>query len=190
MHLVEYVDSVARDAFHGTSKSKAERIKKTREFIPSKGPDCYLGDGVYFFEEAKSLAERWARKQCSGQGIGIIVAEIQLGKCLNLLNADHRNLIKLTYEKIRLEILRQAISRTPRSFNGIRFPETPEGINDAIVINFYASKIDPTIETVRSYFTWGKEKIFKGSRIYEWHGVICVRKRENILNFRMVYGGP
>jgi len=167
--MVKYINKVVPDAFHGTSKTIAEHIIRTKKFKPSTGNDCFLGDGIYFFEAGKEHAKWWAHNRYPGQQIGIIIAEIQLGKCLDLSDPVHLELVKLTKNKI---------EKT----------EFAKKITDTLVINFLTNKIDIEIETVRGYFPSSpKEKIFEGSRIYQYlHIVICVKRQENILTFNLI----
>lgn len=171
MTSVEYIYKVVPDAFHGTSKSNAENILRTKKFILSRSEDCYLGDGIYFFEGAQSLAEWWAKKQNPDKQVGIILASIQLGRCLDLANPDHRNLVKGVGERIKRR-------------------KDKEEISDALILNLITTKIEPEIETIRGIFPGGKGKIYYGSRIYDRiHIMICVKKATNILKFKITYGG-
>jgi hypothetical protein len=167
--MVKYIDKVVPDTFHGTSKTIAEHIVRTKKFIPSSGEDCFLGDGIYFFEAGKERAKWWARRRYRGQQIGIIIAVIQLGRCLDLSDPTHVELVKLTEREI---------EKT----------NVAKKITDTLVINFLTNKIDKEIETVRGYFPgYYAEKIFEGSRIYQYlHVVICVKRQENILTFNLI----
>jgi len=169
--MVQYSNKLIRDAFHGTSKANAESIIQSRRFIYSRGEDCYLGDGVYFFESGLEHAKWWAEKKFSGQQIGIIIAHIQLGKCLELGNPQCIELIRLA--KAQIETARFS-----------------ERITDAFVINFITAIIDRQIETVRGYFpVKATGKIFPGSHIYANVRVtICVKKYDNILHYNILEG--
>ena len=171
MNGIEYVDKLIPDAYHGTSKSNASNIEVNKKFIPSRGPDLFLGDGIYFFEGTKSLAEWWARKNFPNEEIGIIIAEIQLGRCLDLTIPEYRDLVKNAKCKIEKQ-------------------ELKENITDTLVINFICAIIEPEIETVRYISKRGAlTKIYPGSRIYDSiHIAICVKKTNNILNFKIING--
>jgi hypothetical protein len=166
--MIEFISKVIPDAYHGTSRANAETIVRTRRFLPSTGGNCFLGDGIYFFESGKEHAKWWARRQYRWAQIGIIVANIQLGKCLELGNKAHVELVKMVKQKLEQK-------------------GYVEGVTDAFTINFLTKEIDTEIETVRGYFPGSREKLFAGSRIFKFlHVVICVKKHDNILDFRMV----
>lgn len=166
--MIEFIDKVVPDAYHGTSRANAENIIRTKRFMPSSGRDCFLGDGIYFFEAGKERAKWWAKKRHPRMPIGIIFAQIQLGRCLDLANKSHIEVIRLAKQRI----IEKGIA---------------DEISDTLVINFLTKEIDRDIETVRGYFLGSRNTIFLESKIYEIvHIVICVKKQGNILNFRLL----
>lgn len=169
MGKVEYLETIIHDAYHGTSKEKAEKIITTGKFCISRDPALFLGDGVYFYEGSRKLAEGWARKKFSRENIGIIIAKIKLGCCLNLSIPEHRELIKDTHREIRRRQWK---------------------VTDAVVLNYFATIIEPQIDTIKCHFGELKReasrKIFEGSNITDLgYVVICVRKTESIKDFSM-----
>jgi hypothetical protein len=171
MEQIEYLETVVPNAYHGTSKSNAENIVNTGKFCVKPDPDLFLGDGVYFYDGSKELAERWATRKFSGQPIGIIIGRIRLGYCLNLLIPEHRNLVKQTAKEIRQKRFSQRVT-------------------DALVLNYFTRIIEPKIDTVKSHFGGFKKetvsKIFDGSNIVDSvYIVICVKKPECIVKFSM-----
>lgn len=172
MNLIERIDKLIPDAYHGTSKLNATNILQARKFSSSSGSDFYLGDGIYFFDGSKDLAEWWAKKQFPKYEIGIIIANIQLGKCLDLTIPEHRNIVKNAKDEFE--------QKTPE-----------EKITDALVINFICTIIEPEIETIRCIFKQGQlSKIYSGSHIFNtMHIVVCVKRHSNILDFKIVNGG-
>jgi hypothetical protein len=166
--MIRFEDKVIPDAYHGTSKAFAENIIRTKKFQPSSGDDCYLGDGIYFFEAGKGHAKWWATKQYPGTQIALIIAVVQLGRCLDLGNPEHIALVSFTREEIKKK-------------------GAPENLTDTAVINFLTSKIDKEIETIRGYFHGSPLRLFSESKIFEiTHVIICVKKHDNILNFRLL----
>jgi len=164
MEKVEYLETIVPNAYHGTSKTNADNIIKTG-FRNPRAPDLFLGDGIYFYEGSRKLAERWAERKFLGQEIGIIIARIKLGYCLNLTIPEHRELIR--------DISKEFQKRQW------------EKVTDAIVINYFASVIEPKIETIKHFHEPEKiTKLFGGSRIMNGgYIVICVRKSQCILRF-------
>jgi hypothetical protein len=166
--MVKLTDKVVPDAYHGTSRVNAVSIIRTKKFEPSSGENCFLGDGIYFFESGKEHAKWWARKQYPGTGIAVILAVVRLGRCLDLGDPDHIALIRLTKEEIEKK-------------GGTK------NLTDTAILNFLTSKIDKEIETVRGYFHGSHFRLFVESKIFEiTHVIICVKKHENIVDFRLL----
>jgi hypothetical protein len=169
--MIEFIDRKIPNAYHGTSRENVEQIFRDNRFVPSGGEDHYLGSGIYFYEGSRELAEKWARKKFRGDEIGIIIAEIQLGRCLDLTIPECRTILKDF--KSKLEKKRPGLA-----------------ITDPFVINLLCQNFPEAIETVRAIYSLkdihGKfYRIFIGSRLYDDHITICVRKDDNILNFQM-----
>ena len=167
--MIKFKDKIVPDAYHGTSKANAQNIIRIGKFELSSGKECYLGDGIYFFEAGKGHAEWWARRKYgSGTRIAVIIATVQLGKCLDLGNPEHIRLIELARQEIQKQSLDIELS-------------------DTLVINFLAKKVSTDIETVRGYFHGSPERVFTGSKVFEiTHVVICVKNHGNILTFALL----
>jgi hypothetical protein len=78
--------------YHACTVSVAEQLLAAREsFRPSHNPWDWLGHGVYFWEYGYQRAFDWAREspRLRGEGVAIVGAIIQLGRCLDLLDTDH-----------------------------------------------------------------------------------------------------
>lgn len=56
------MEKIQTKAYHGTTKSRAENILKTKKFYESTKPTEWLGHGVYFFQY-KAHAMRWANNE-------------------------------------------------------------------------------------------------------------------------------
>ena len=71
--------------YHGTSRSRAERII-TEGFQPSTNGYDWLGTGVYFWQDAPNHALHWARKMYR-QEPAVIKSRLRLDNtCLDLLD--------------------------------------------------------------------------------------------------------
>lgn len=165
-------EKIIPDAYHGTDIDTAEKVAAEQKFIPSNGNDDYLGCGVYFFESSKWHAKDWAIKKGKKLGFteyAVLNSRINLGRCLDLNNMDHRNYVK----DIASEFKRRGAT----------------GVNDAIVINFFASKVK--IDTVRAnYVVPGMGKIFEESRFYSYScSMICVRDTDKITDINIEMRG-
>jgi len=171
--MIEYKEKIVPEAYHGTNIENATKIM-VEGFIKGSRVNPYLGDGVYFYESCIDHAYDWAEKHvCSSPAeISVLCACIDLGKCLELHNKKHVEWMNIIWELL--------------SEKGI------DPINDAVVINFFATnfaEVD-TVRASRIYNASTKEKIFFGSRFYNNQRiVICVRNLSNILKLDMVYDG-
>jgi hypothetical protein len=156
------------DAYHGTSKDIAVKIKHNG-FTPSEEDD-YLGNGVYFFESSEWHAQQWARKKYSE--IGVICAEIELGNCLELYKKEHQDLIKDTCKEVQKKL-------------GLK------NLKDGIIINWITRDFKVKVDTVKALYTiGGSKKIFPGSHFYEdTVMMICVKNLSNIVRFSITYSG-
>ncbi|HUU39677.1 MAG TPA: hypothetical protein VMW42_01920 [Desulfatiglandales bacterium] len=169
-HKIKYIAKYIPDAYHGTRLDKARRIIQEKKFIINRNPNHFLGDGAYFFEGSRWHAHDWARRLWGDVDLGLIRAYINLGKCLDLNNYNHRALLK----KVRIELVRRNIS----------------DITDAVVINFYATKIEH-FDTVRAPYTTPEVgRIYPESKFYDYSQLmICVRNQERILKLTLVFQG-
>jgi len=169
---IAYVDKIIPDAYHGTELKKALKILKEQEFLPSRSKKSYIGDGTYFYESSKWHAEQWCKRKFPDCGHGIICATINLGKCLDLHNHEHRTLL----EKVRNSLVKKGYKK----------------ITDSFIINFYATKIED-FDTVRWTYTkiGGRfQEIYPGSKIHSFSQlIICVRNHDAILSMKLAMGG-
>ena len=115
-------------AFHGTSRKVAEKILSGQSELKSSSHSWeWLGDGVYFWENAPERALRWAIEREKEEPT-VIGAIIQVGRCLNLMDKSSN-----------LPVI-QAYERVSKLFDANRIP-LPENngkfhYRDAIVLNY------------------------------------------------------
>lgn len=171
-HKIVNIEKIIPDAYHGTKAKFARNICKNG-FKISTGEKQFLGDGVYFFESSMIHAQNWARKQKehSGEIIGVIKSVVNLGRCLDLHDKEH------------IELIADVAERLKKRIN--------KNITDAVAINFIATNFN-SIDSVRAtYFSpHVKNMIFEGSRFYEYvRLMICIRNLKNILKISLAYEG-
>lgn len=168
-HKIINIEKLIPDAYHGTVARSARNIC-AEGFKSSAGEDPFLGDGVYFFENGQTYAMGWARKRFSGEVIGVLKSTVNLGKCLDLHDAKHIELVKFVKGKL---------------------TKKEKKITDAVVINFIAVNF-ASIDSVRATYisSFVKDKIFDGSRFYDYvRLIICIRNLDYILKTSLVYEG-
>jgi hypothetical protein len=158
---IDHTDTVVNNAYHGTDRFAAEKILADGRFNVSRGPDHWLGDGVYFFQGSIAEAKWWARKTTKERRLkeyAILKAKVLLGKCLDLTKTEF-------WEQLEewIEYLKE---------KGVR------DLTDAYVINSFAGEWQGGFDTVRCRFQ-GKRP-FRGSKMYREQIQISVRTTKNI----------
>lgn len=96
--------------YHGTKRSVAEAIVLGAQgFASSVNDHDWLGHGVYFWEYAPQQAWRWAHQRAVSnrwtEEVAVVASMIRLGCCLDLLDPENVNLMKLYHDKLREEAL-------------------------------------------------------------------------------------
>ncbi|HSU12904.1 hypothetical protein [Longimicrobium sp.] len=143
--------------FHGTSVERAERILAAG-FRASRNDYDWLGDGVYFFQDAPGRAREWAAERF-GSEAAVVGAEIDLTDCLDLLDPRWHRVIANAHRDLvaRGERLQQPL---PRQTTGARRL-------DRAVINYAVDLMADdglVIRSVRGAFEEGPP-IFPGSAL-------------------------
>jgi hypothetical protein len=175
----------------------------------------WLGDGIYFWENGLRRAREWADEFVRGPS-GIVSAEVELGRCLDLADTEHLILIRQTYfdlvETYRRQGLRMPVNREirPRSFKtlqmldgfnrwvyrwvaGVEFNRSVEHklrYLDSLVINKFIERTDGIlqVQTMRYPFEEG-EPVFPGSKIRtQSHVQLAVRDVTCIRNISLLEG--
>src|SRR5207245_2154347 len=59
----------------------------------------WLGEGIYFWEQAPGRAWQWAREQFGKDG-AVVATEVCLGRCLDLADTQFTELLRVSYEAI------------------------------------------------------------------------------------------
>ena len=166
--FARYIEQEISEAYHGTDYDSAVKIKETQKFLPSRDSNCFLGDGIYFFENSQGHAEDWAKNR-KINNYAILQARVLLGECLDLNNFEGKKAMRTMAMKLKLR--------------GIRT------INDAAVINALAQW--GNIDTVRAtYCQPDKKYLFEGSRFFDYTAqYLCVRKSNKISKIELISSG-
>lgn len=111
--------------FHGCERALANRIISRREHLKASENDYdWLGHGVYFWENNPVRAMEWAKEQSArsrarGKAFtpAVVGAVIDLGNCLDLLNAASIELVERAYDHLKqVRCRRTRISPAARNF--------------------------------------------------------------------------
>lgn len=176
-------------AFHGCDESVAAAvISGEKELLPSKNDYDWLGNGIYFWENAPERALRWAQEQQrrhpdSIKNPAIVGAVVHLGNCLNLIDKSSNQPIGEAYK-----VLEAVFSKIREKHPKVALPENIKKLHrlDALVLNtacLFAEHNKHPYDTVRAAFVEG-EPVFKGSAIQsDTHIQLCVRNPASIVAY-------
>lgn len=154
--------------YHGTSVIAADRILEDG-FRISKNAYDWLGDGVYFFQDAPKRAWEWASEH-HGINAAVIRAEIVMTNCMDLMDPEWAQLLADAYDSYLMNI--KAL--------GQEIPTQSDGAHrlDREVINYTAGVLGKEgieISCVRAVFGEGRP-IYPDSALYSLsHIQIAVR---------------
>lgn len=175
--------------FHGCDRDVAEKIlgSGNEHLKHSENDYDWLGNGIYFWENNPERALQYARhlKRYPTRGKAkitneaVIGAIIDLGNCLNLLEAQSLQTIKASYD---LLLHSHKLSGFPLPENAKPLGEEEDVLLrrlDCAVVEmthaFYASTGKKPFDTVRGVFWEGKELYPNAGFREKNHIQICVR---------------
>ena len=173
MKIIKIDNSPIVVGYHGTRSTLATTILADG-FKPSTNEYDWLGDGVYFFQEAPNRAREWAM-DCYAEESAVIGAEIELLDCLDLIDTGWSELLADVYDSY-LEKLKS---------EGIPLPRQSTGAHrlDRAVLNYAVSVLIANgiaIRSIRASFIEGSP-IFPNSALFgKAHVQIVVRDTTTI----------
>jgi len=147
----------------------------------------WLADGIYFWEQNPMRAWEYAvecanNKQKNAKKINtpfVLGAIIEVGNCLNLVDANSLKILKEAYDGL-VEVIREADSTLPENKGDNR------KLDRALIQYIHYSNVlrnQSAYDTVRCAFPEGKPA-FPGSQITErLHMQICVRNTDCIKGY-------
>ena len=155
--------------YHGTSIAVAQVVLRDG-FRISRNAYDWLGDGVYFFQDAPHRAREWAAQRYGDDGV-VIRSVIRLDDCLDLLDIEAGDMLAEAYASF--------VQLSERL--GIPLPRQSTGAHrlDRAVINhavtFLAMRRGNAARSIRGVFAEGTP-VFPGSAILNRaHVQIAVR---------------
>jgi hypothetical protein len=167
------------DAYHGTDAANIESIRK-EGFRVGTGNDCYLGDGIYFYESSKKHAIGYPRlKDKNCKKVAVFRCQISLGNCLDFHNEEHKEAMKKFARQIRFLAVDNQKFRQQHNIS------SPDDVTEPFLMNLAA--IISHADTVRATHGFANP-LFKGSKIAaENRLVIAVRTPSKILETTLDY---
>jgi len=91
--------------YHGTSLAAAQSIQ-ANGFELSRQPYDWLGDGVYFFQDAPNRAWNWAIQRFP-ESPAVVVSQIRLENCVDLLDVDWVDALNIIHNNLRQRFLQE-----------------------------------------------------------------------------------
>lgn len=181
--------------FHGCDESVAEEVFAGRTALRASVNEYdWLGHGVYFWENnpqraldyARELQQRPERSKGKVGTPTFVGAVIDLGRCLNLLDAQHLALVKDGYQSL-FEFSSQA---------GVPMPQNrpARGSTELLLRNLDCAVIEtvhqlrekdslPDFESVRGVFVEGAP-LYPGAGFHERNHIqFCIRNRSCIKGY-------
>jgi len=177
--------------FHGCDKKKRDWLIANGEFKPDSPYKLFerkdydwLGEGMYFWENDPERAYTWAKDVVVADQPVVLGAVLDLGFCLDLSCIENFNLLKDSYENLKIEC-RLAGKPLPKNYGG---PDKKLRKLDCEVINSLhdSRKRDPALrgfDSVRSPFLEGKPPYTKAGFKSETHIQIAIRNPNCIKGF-------
>ena len=166
--------------FHGTNRDAVAHLL-ARDIRPSDQHFEWLGTGFYLWQDSPWRAKQWAEDRY-GPDAAVVVARVDLGGCLDLLNPLWQNELR----DADLEFVFQ------RVLQGLAVPvntDTGNHARDAATINFYcdrAAEAGQPVRSVRAIFDEG-DPIFEALKIRgRSHVQIAVRHLTAIVEIEEV----
>ena len=169
--------------YHGTSSEAAERIM-TEGFQLIRNPYDWLGDGIYFFQDAPQRAWNWARERHGNYG-AVVGADILLEHCVDLLDVGWYQVMAAAYDSY-VQNLRDSGQPVPLQSGGAHRL-------DREVMNYMTGVLRESglrVTCVRAAFGEG-HPVYPDSAFYDHaHVQIAVRDIEACIQHQWLESAP
>ena len=151
--------------YHGTSMQAAAAILRTG-FRPSRRPYDWLGDGVYFWQDAPERAWEWATSRW-GSEAAVLGSRLQMEDCLDLLDIHWAAPLAGAYRSLLDHLQRQHLDMPRQTAGAHRL--------DRAVINHVVRISGRPVRSVRAAFQEGSA-LYPGSYFFDrTHVQISIR---------------
>jgi hypothetical protein len=169
--------------YHGCDQSILEDILLGKSEIKRSSNDYdWLGNGVYFWEDSHKRAIQWARESQRIDRPAVVGAIIDLGHCLNLLDVEHLETVKLAFEALNRA---SEHAETPMPVNrGKTFKDRK--LDCAVMETLHRLREDGSLEpyqTVRGFFVEGVPLYDQAGFRHQDHIQLCVRTSRSIVGY-------
>ena len=179
--------------YHGCNREVGEAVLAGETTLrPSENDWDWLGTGIYFWENSARRASDWSEYAAANPQFFstalkvpfVVGAVIDLGDCLDLLEAESIRLVKETHDE--LQRLLTSLD-APMPANTGAEPDRVVRRLDCAVINYLHDtrheKEQPIFDSVRAAFMEG-EPLYPGAGFHaRSHIQLCVRRESQIIGY-------
>ncbi len=179
--------------YHGCDRKVGERVLAGDDVLrPSRNDWDWLGTGIYFWENNPGRALDWAKYIKSHQSLFktavnepfALGAVIDLGDCLDLLEAESIRVVKEAHEELK-QHLRELGAPTP--VNRGAGPDWVIRTLDCAVINYVhdlrKQQEEGPFDSVRAAFVEGESLYENAGFKRRTHIQLCVRRESQIVGY-------
>ena len=174
--------------YHGCDAEVARRVAAGDDALaPSTNDYDWLGHGQYFREDSPQRALQWAeqearRRPARVQRPAVLGAVIDLGNCLNLIDAEHLAAVEAAHRRFREALRQTGITPPANQGRDFRLRRLDCAVFEALH-QFTEDDGLPPFDTVRAFFVEG-EALYPGAGLRRLdHIQICVRRPEQIRGY-------
>jgi hypothetical protein len=168
--------------YHGCEEATAIKLVNGHDaqIFSTKEYD-WLGNGIYFWEDSSSRALRWAHEK-SFEKPAVLGAIIDLGNCLNLIDAEHLDLVRAAHRTYLDSCKISNFKPAQNKGRDMRARYLDKAVFDTLH-QLRKDQGEPPFETIRAFFVEG-EPLYDnaGLRALD-HVQICVRDPKNIVGY-------
>jgi hypothetical protein len=167
--------------YHGCDHSILNDVLTGKQDLRVSRDDYdWLGNGIYFWEDSYQRAYQWAHQSTRIEHPAVLGAVINLGHCLNLLDVEHLETVRIAYQTLQ-RTATQAETQMPAN-RGETFKDRK--LDCAVIETLHGMRHEETLEpyqTVRGFFVEG-EPLYKGAGLRNQdHIQLCVRDTDSIV---------
>jgi len=174
--------------YHGCDITVARKIVSGDDQLKqSQNKYDWLGNGQYFWEDSCSRAMRWAKEEQAKKGgkvttPAVLGAVIDLGSCLNLIDAGHLDLVKAAHAAY-LEICHISGEEVAKNQGkDLRARYLDRAVFETLH-QLREREDNPPFDTVRAFFVEGEELYPTAGLRSQDHIQICVRNPRSIIGY-------
>jgi hypothetical protein len=179
-------------AFHGCDKQIAEEVLQGSVCLrPSENSYDWLGHGIYFWENDPDRALLFARQTQKRNphkihAPAVVGAVVDLGYCLNLVEANSLGIVKAGYEDL-IALIERAGATMPKNRRAAESDDLLlRHLDSAVIETVHQSREQATeraFDSVRGVFWEGSELYPNAGFKEKNHIQVCVRNPNCIKGF-------